>query len=281
MSRAARIASTALVTAGLVVLLDVGITLAWSEPVSTVRGWLGQRDVAEGLETLEERYAGRTVTVDGEVEPGRVRRLADRLAGQAREGEAIGRVKIPEIDLNIAVVHGTETASLQKGPGHYPDTSFPGQPGTVAIAGHRTTYLAPFRHIDEIGRGDEVILEMPYADFTYRFEKQRIVDPSQVGVVRDVGHDRVVLTACHPLYSAAQRIVVFGRLVDVDPPGGDDERTARGRRGNVPEIAEAGLGPALAGAAGLVLIVALMSLTGRRGSRRGELTSPGSRNDPG
>ncbi|MGH2953319.1 MAG: sortase [Solirubrobacterales bacterium] len=269
MSRVARIASTALITAGLVVLLDVGVTLAWSEPVSTVRGWLAQRDAAAQLEALEDRFARRPVTtVDGRVDREKVRRQATDLAARAREGEAIGRVKIPAIDLNIVMVHGTETASLQKGPGHYPDTAFPGQRGTVAIAGHRTTYLAPFRHIDGIGRGDEVVVEMPYATFTYRFEKQRIVDPSQVGVVRDVGHDRVVLTACHPLYSAAQRIVVFARLVDVDPPGGDDERRAGAGSGAPPEIAEAGLGPALAGAGGLVAIALVMTLApGRRAGR--------------
>lgn len=267
--RVARILSTALITAGLVLLLDVGMTLAWSEPVSTLRGWLAQRDAEKQLEGLEERFAERrTTTVDGTVDPARVRRPADRLADRAREGQAIGRLKIGAIDLNIVMVQGTETASLQKGPGHYPDTVFPGQPGTVGIAGHRTTYLAPFRRINEIGRGDEIVAEMPYATFTYRFEKQRIVDPSQVGVVRDVGHDRVVLTACHPLYSAAQRIVVFARLVDVDPPGGDDERTVGRGRSAGQEIAEPGLGPTVASAGGLVLIVAVMSLAGRRGLRR-------------
>ncbi len=224
--RAARILSTALITAGLVVLLDVGMTLAWSEPVSTLRGWLAQRDAEKQLDGLEERFAERrAVTVDGRVDPARVKRLADDLASEAHEGQAIGRLKIPTIDLNIVMVHGTETASLQKGPGHYPDTVFPGQRGTVGIAGHRTTYLAPFRKINEIARGDEVVVEMPYATFTYRFEKQRIVDPSEIGVVRDVDHDRVVLTACHPLYSAAKRIVVFARLIAAEPLDQPDRAT--------------------------------------------------------
>lgn len=162
------------------------------------------------------------------------------------------------------MIHGTETASLQRGPGHYPETAFPGQPGTVAITGHRTTYLAPFRRINEIDRGDEVVVEMPYATFTYRFDQQRIVDPSQVGVVRDVGHNRVVLTACHQLYSAAQRIVVFARLVDVDPPGGDDERwlrrrsTADATAAPAPEISKAGVGPTVAFGGGPLVIAASM-----------------------
>jgi sortase A len=256
MSRIARIASTALITAGLVVLLDVGITLAWGEPVSTLRGWLAQRNASEELERLEREFrppAGAPLDLAD------VRRSAGRLALGTEQGEAIGRLRIAAIDLNIVVVEGTDTESLRKGPGHYPETAFPGQSGTVAIAGHRTTYLAPFRNIDELGRGDEVTLEMPYATFTYRFEKQRIVDPTQVGVVRDVGHDRLVLTACHPLYSAAQRIVVFARLVDVGPPAGlQDDRPASRTGQTVEEIDGPGPGPALAGLGGLAAIAALM-----------------------
>ncbi|MGH2954221.1 MAG: sortase [Solirubrobacterales bacterium] len=264
MSRIARIASTALVTAGLVVLLDVGITLAWGEPVSTLRGWLGQREASRELERLEREFRPAS---DAPLDRREIGRSADRLAREAERGEAIGRLTIAAIDLNIVVVEGTDTESLRKGPGHYPETAFPGHPGTVAVAGHRTTYLAPFRHIDELGRGDEVTLEMPYATFTYRFENQRIVDPSQVGVVRDVDHDRLVLTACHPLYSAAQRIVVFARLVDVAPPtgvGGDS--SAGPARRTAEEIEPPGPGPALAGIGGLAGIAALMWFFG--GGRR-------------
>ena len=105
--------------------------------------------------------------------------------------------------LNAVVVQGTDTASLEKGPGHYPETPFPGQRGTVGIAGHRTTYLAPFRHIDSMQpRRPGSTLEMPYATFVYRVQKTEIVDPSDVGIVRPVGYQRLVLSACHPLYSA-------------------------------------------------------------------------------
>jgi sortase A len=114
------------------------------------------------------------------------------------------------------VVQGTDTASLQKGPGHYPDTALPGQGKTIGIAGHRTTYLAPFRHIDQIEAGDEVVLEMPYGDFAYRVTKTEIVDPEDVDIVDNVGFERLVLTACHPLYSAAERYAIFARLVEID-----------------------------------------------------------------
>ena len=115
--------------------------------------------------------------------------------------------------LDVVVVQGTDVASLQKGPGHYPETPFPGQDGTVGIAGHRTTYLAPFRHIDSVEEGDRIFLEMPYAKFTYEVQKTEIVDPSDVQVVRAVGYERLVLSACHPLYSAEQRYIVFARMI--------------------------------------------------------------------
>src|SRR6185312_545030 len=90
---------------------------------------------------------------------------------------------------------------------------------TVAIAGHRTTYLAPFRHIDELKPGDRIMVTMPYARFTYVVQYHRIVLPTALWVTKDVGYDRLVLSACNPLYSAAQRIIVFAKLSQVDPLG--------------------------------------------------------------
>ena len=109
-------------------------------------------------------------------------------------------------------MHGTAGGTLRSGPGHYRDTPLPGARGTVAIAGHRSTYGAPFRDVDELERGDRIALRMPYGLFTYRVERTRIVDPTALWVTRRVAYDRLVLTACHPLYSAAERIVVFARL---------------------------------------------------------------------
>lgn len=215
MRRWLRILSTALVTAGLVVLLDAAVTLAWQEPVSALRGWLGQREAAEQLEELQEKF---TPGGKERLSAARAARLADRFAREITTGQGIGLLKVAAIDVNFVMVEGTDTETLRKGPGRYPETVLPGQRGTVGIAGHRTTYLAPFRNIDEIEKGDEAVLEMPYGHFTYRFEKQGIVEPSQVGVVRDVDHERIVLTACHPLYSADKRIVVFMRLTRIEPP---------------------------------------------------------------
>jgi sortase A len=228
MRRLARILSIALITAGLVVLTDVGLTLAWKEPISAAYSELRQGEAADRLEALQRRFLdeqGDGIGRIGNAAP-RAARLADAFEDHLRPGRPIGRIDIRSAGIDFVVVEGTDTESLQRGPGRYPDTALPGQGRTVAIAGHRTTYGAPFRRIDEIAEGDEIVLEMPYATFTYEVTHHRIVDPSQVEIVRDVDRERLVLTACHPLYSAAQRYAVFADLADVSLFTGGGERWA-------------------------------------------------------
>jgi sortase A len=208
-----------LITAGLVVLTDAGLTLLWQEPLSAAYGSLKQSQAADQLNELESQYPtpadlAAIQGVQGIAKKARI--LADRFEPHLQEGHAIGRIKIDRIGLSIVVIQGTDTSSLEKGPGHYRNTPIPGQPGTVAIAGHRTTYLAPFRHIDDIQDGDQIRIEMPYAAFTYTVEKHEVVDPGDVGIIKPVGYDRLVLTACHPPYSAAQRWAVFAKLTRTD-----------------------------------------------------------------
>ena len=117
------------------------------------------------------------------------------------------------------MVEGTDAGALRKGPGHYPATPFPGMPGTVGVAGHRTTYLAPFNKLDKLRKGDEVEIDMPYATIRYSVELTRIVQPTAVWVTKSVGYNRLVMTACHPKYSAAKRIAVFARQVSETPRG--------------------------------------------------------------
>ena len=212
-----RILSTALITAGLVVLIDVGLTLVWKEPVSTVYGAIQQGNAEDELDDLEARFpTAKDLRALEDLELAkRIARLADEFAEEVRTGEGIGRIEIPSIDLDMVFVEGTDTASLQKGPGHYPSTAFPGQGRTVAIAGHRTTYLAPFADIDDIDDGDEVTLEMPYGTLTYTVQKSKIVEPTDVWVIENRGYERLVLSACHPKYSAAQRYIIFAKLSDI------------------------------------------------------------------
>jgi len=208
--------STILILAGLMLLADVGLTLVWQEPVSKLYADWRQDALANDLEKLShprlnpaEAKALERLPLDSE----RAAFLARALTRRTDVGDAIGRIRIPKIGVNKVVVEGTDGGSLRKGPGHYPETPFPGIHGTVGIAGHRTTYGAPFNELDKLERGDEVIVEMPYGRFVYEVQKEQIVEPTATWVTRRVGYDRLVLTACHPLYSAAQRIVAFARLV--------------------------------------------------------------------
>jgi len=222
MRRVLRTLSTILIVAGCLLIADAGITYAWQEPLSALYARITQDRLGSDLRALErlrpselqQRALARLQT-----ERRRVAFLARSLRRNVKSGNAIGRIGIPRIGISFVVVQGTDGSTLRKGPGHYRDTPLPGLPGTVAIAGHRTTYLAPFRKINDLRKGDQITIEMPYARFTYRIEKTKIVKPTEYSVIRAVGHDRLVLTACHPLYSASQRYVVFAREVDVQALG--------------------------------------------------------------
>ena len=150
----------------------------------------------------------------------RVAFLAARLQRGAREGSAVGRILIPRIGASYVLVKGTSSEDLQSGPGIYSETSFPGTAGTTAIAGHRTTYLAPFRHIDALRSGDRIMLYMPYAHFSYTVTGERVVSPTDVSAaISQVGYPRLVLSACTPLFSAEKRLLVYARLTRAVPVG--------------------------------------------------------------
>jgi sortase A len=215
LDRAVYILAVALITAGLVILADVGLTLLWQEPTSSIYASVRQHNAKSALDDLERDFP---TAADREAIRGvhGKRRKVDALAGLFAErvsnGQPIGHLVIPEIDVDIVVVQGTSAGDLTQGPGHYPSTPFPGQAGTTAIAGHRTTYLAPFRHLDSLHGGDRIELRMPYATLDYRVQRTRVVEPTDVGILDPTGYPRLVLTACHPLYSASERIVAFARL---------------------------------------------------------------------
>jgi sortase A len=220
--RALRGLSTALIVSGSLLLADAGATLLWQEPVSAVFAHYQQNELGGELDRLEKVKPTPVERKALKALPDPKRRLAfaaRSLDRRTDDGDAVGRLRIDRIHLSTVVVEGTGAEDLRKGPGHYPATPLPGQRGTVAIAGHRTTYGAPFRKIDKVRPNDEIVVTMPYGRFTYRVERTRIVKPTDVWVTQRVSYDRLILSACHPLYSAAQRIVVFARLVRSEPRG--------------------------------------------------------------
>ena len=117
--------------------------------------------------------------------------------------------------LNTIVVEGTDHNSLKKGPGIDERTHLPGEGQLVYIAGHRTTYLAPFSHIDRLRPGDPVTLSTPYATFDYRVSGHVIVPANDIGRLNSRGREELALQACHPRFFATQRYIVYAKLVRV------------------------------------------------------------------
>jgi sortase A len=222
MRRLIRDISSVLIISGLLLVLDAGATLVWQEPVTAAIGLIKRSEINTRFESyrgaplsqVDQQALGGLATI-----PLRIGYLARQEEHQIGTGDAIGRIDIPRIGATFDVVQGTDTSSLEKGPGHYPTTAFPGLGETVAIAGHRTTYLAPFRRINELHANDRIVVNMRYGRFTYVVQKTQVVLPSALWVINNVGYERLVLSACNPLYSAAQRIIVFARLSEVQPLG--------------------------------------------------------------
>jgi sortase A len=218
MRRILRGVSTVLIAAGVLMLVDAALTIAWQEPVTALLTKLRQGRLDDDLAKLER--AGPTPVEQRALDHLRTDRqrvafLARSLRRRLKDGEAAGRIRIRKIGADYVIVKGTDPGALHRGPGIYDHTPFPGARGTTGIAGHRTTYLAPFRNIDDLRPGDDIEVDMPYATFHYRVQRSQIVTPDSLWIVRRQPYDRLVLSACHPLYSAAKRIVVFARLASV------------------------------------------------------------------
>ncbi|MFP3899472.1 MAG: class E sortase [Acidimicrobiia bacterium] len=199
-----------LIAAGVLLLLFVAYQL-WGT---------GLRE-AQAQRSLEGEFAERVGDPDT-TEP------APRRPSPVLEGDALARIRMPDIGVDKIVVEGVGLEDLKRGPGHYPGSPLPGQPGNAAIAGHRTTYGAPFNRIDELEPGAEIELTTEQGTFVYAVSEQLIVEPDQVEVLDDFGDDRITLTACHPEYSAAQRIVVTGQLVGETAPAAPAAGAAAG-----------------------------------------------------
>ncbi len=221
--RAWRVLSLALIAVGALALIDAGVTLVWQEPFSALYAKFRQDHLNGTLRAAERATRNaveRRALASLPDERRRVAFLASELQRHAGDGSAVGRIVIPKIDASYVMVKGTDTSDLESGPGIYSETSFPGIAGTTAIAGHRTTYLAPFRDINELSPGNHILLEMPYAHFTYTVIGQRVVLPSDVSAaVANVGYTRLVLSACTPLFSAEKRLLVYARLTKTVPVG--------------------------------------------------------------
>ncbi len=222
-ARALRVAAVVLIVLGALALLDAVVTLVWQEPITALYSLLEQDHLSGELRTAERAVptpVQRQALASLSDERSRIQYLASQAQRHTPNGAPIGRIWIPRVDASYIVVDGTDTGDLIKGPGIYRETHFPGVPGTTAIAGHRTTWLAPFREINFLKPGNHIVLKMPYAQFTYTVTGQRVVSPNDVpAAVSEVGYTRLVLSACTPVFSAAKRLLVYARLTRTVPEG--------------------------------------------------------------
>jgi sortase A len=219
---------------GVLLIAYSGAVMFWGDPATGLYARWKQHQLASALDKEFVAYAASADAIPAAEEPAaateqeiaeyereRVEAAANRMKGKLKMGHALGRIKIPRIGLSAVFVQGTRWGpDLSQGPGHYPQTSLPGVGRTMAIAAHRTTFGAWFRHIDSLKNGDRVSLRLPYATFYYRVFMHKIVKSGDWSIIRDRGFDTLVLSACHPLYSASHRWIVFAALVRVDPVKG-------------------------------------------------------------
>jgi sortase A len=216
-SRALRITSGLLVAAGVLLAAWVIVVWRWQDPFTALyTHWQQDRLAHE----LDQEFAGFRLAPRRPALAAERRTVAAEAARFRREthaGEPIGRIVVGRIGLRMVLVDGTDEASLEKGPGRDLRSYMPGQNRLVYIAGHRTTYLAPFSHIDAIRPGDAIRLEMPYATFMYRITMHRVVRADDLAVLRSPRHELLELQACHPRFFATHRYVVYAKLVSMTP----------------------------------------------------------------
>jgi sortase A len=199
----ARPAAAILAAAGAALLLWIAVTLAWGEPFTAIGAARAQRELRGELAARDAAWQHRR--------HGTLRERALAFRRTVRDGDPVGRIVIPRLGLSSVVVQGTTGADLARGPGHYQQTPLPGLGGTVAIAGHRTTYLRPFRRLDQLRHGDSIELDLPYGTVRYVVRSRKIVDDRDWSILRPRPYEQLVLSACHPLYSASHRLVVFAQ----------------------------------------------------------------------
>jgi sortase A len=211
---------TSLLVIGFGILAWAATVYLWKDPFTTAYTAYEQRKLESKLEKRFETWRPvRRPTSHDTAKPKLtiedVRREARRFRLESHEGDAIAKLKIPRMHVNVVVVNGTGSADLRRGPGRHLETYMPGERELVYIAGHRTTYGAWFGHIDEMKPGDLITIELPYATVVYRVTGHRIVDDNDVSVLTTRHHEQLVLQACHPRFFASERYLVYAAPISV------------------------------------------------------------------
>ena len=210
---------TLLAVAGVLTLLWALLVWQWQDPFTALYTTWKQHQLAS---QYDKRARSFTTTISGptvKAERASIAREARLYRLSSKRGQVIGRLRVPRMGVNMLLVNGTDHDTLKKGPGRDGRTFMPGENRLVYIAGHRTTYLAPFSHIDRLRRGDRVTIEVPYGTFIYAVTRHRIVKSTDLSVLRSPRHELVELQACHPRFFASHRYIAYAKLLRVEPRG--------------------------------------------------------------
>jgi sortase A len=217
--RRVHLLGTLLAGAGVLTLLWALLVWQWQDPFTALYTTWQQHQLAsqydKRVRSFETSISGVTVAAERES----IAREAKRYRLSSTRGEVIGRLRVPRMGVNMLLVNGTDHDTLKKGPGLDGRTFMPGENRLVYIAGHRTTYLAPFSHIERLRSGDRITIEVPYGTFIYAVTHHRIVNSTDLSVLRSPRHELVELQACHPRFFASHRYIAYARLLRVEPRG--------------------------------------------------------------
>ena len=219
MSRFLRILGTALAVAGALMLIWAFVVWQWQDPFTALYTKWKQRQLTSQYERRAQTFETSITSASLAAERASIARAAKRYRLSSRRGRAIGRLHVPRMDVNMIIVNGTDAGTLKKGPGRDLRTFMPGENRLIYIAGHRTTYGAPFSRINAMRTGDRVTLEVPYGTFIYAVTRHRIVKATNLSVLRSPRHELLALQACHPRFFASHRYISYARLIRVEPRG--------------------------------------------------------------
>ena len=222
MRRSLRILGTVLALAGALTLVWAFVVWQWQDPFTALYTKWKQHELTSQYDKRARSFVPEPAapTISLATERKNIARLAKRYRKSLNEGDAIGRIRVPRMSLNMILVNGTDHDSLTKGPGRDERTFMPGENRLVYIAGHRTTYLAPFSDITSLRKGDRVTIEVPYATFIYSVTRHRIVVANDLSVLRSPRRELLELQACHPRFFASHRYIAYANLVRVEPRSG-------------------------------------------------------------
>jgi sortase A len=221
MRRFVRILGTVLTGAGILTLVWAFLVWQWQDPFTALYTTWKQHQLTSQYDKRvaafhSEELSGASLAAERRT----IAAEAKRYRRDTHRGEAIGRIRVPRMHLNMILVNGTDHETLKKGPGRDFRTFMPGENRLVYVAGHRTTYLAPFSHIDALRKGDKVTIEVPYGAFVYTITGHRIVAANDLAVLHSPRYELLELQACHPRFFASHRYIAYARLARVEPRGG-------------------------------------------------------------